>query len=38
MSADFRLLREGIKTVTVLTYDELVTRLRNYKTVLEEFK
>jgi hypothetical protein len=37
MSADFRLLREGIKNVTVLTYDELVTRLRNYITVLEEF-
>jgi hypothetical protein len=34
---DFRLLREGIKNVTILTYDELLTRLRNFISVLEEF-
>jgi hypothetical protein len=37
LKADFRLLREGIKNVTILTYDELFTRLNNYITVLEEF-
>jgi hypothetical protein len=37
LKADFRLLREGIKNVTILTHDELVTRLNNYITVLEEF-
>jgi hypothetical protein len=34
---DFRLLREGIKNVTILTYDELLTRLQNYIAVLREF-
>jgi hypothetical protein len=34
---DFRLLSQGIKAITVLTYDELLTRLRNYIGVLEEF-
>jgi Domain of unknown function (DUF4263) len=34
---DFRLLREGIKNVTILTYDELLTRLQNYIAVLKEF-
>lgn len=34
---DFRLLSQGIKTLTILTYDELLTRLQNYIAVLEEF-
>jgi hypothetical protein len=34
---DFRLLSQGIKNITFLTYDELLTRLRNYISVLEEF-
>ena len=34
---DFRLLSQGIKNVTFLTYDELLTRLQNYIYVLEEF-
>ena len=34
---DFRLLSQGIKNITILTYDELLTRLKNYITVLEEF-
>lgn len=34
---DFRLLREGIKNVTILTYDELLTRVQNYIAVLKEF-
>jgi hypothetical protein len=34
---DFRLLSQGIKSITVLTYDELLTRLTNYIRVLEEF-
>jgi hypothetical protein len=34
---DFRLLSQGIKNVTVVTYDELLTRLQNYIAVLEEF-
>jgi hypothetical protein len=34
---DFRLLSQGIKNVTFLTYDELLTRLQNYISVLEEF-
>lgn len=34
---DFRLLSQGIKAITVLTYDELLTRLNNYIRVLEEF-
>lgn len=34
---DFRLLSQGIKNVTVVTYDELLTRLQNYISVLEEF-
>lgn len=34
---DFRLLSQGIKNITVLTYDELLTRLNNYIRVLEEF-
>jgi hypothetical protein len=35
--ADFRLLSQGIKNITMVTYDELLTRLQNYITVLEEF-
>jgi Domain of unknown function (DUF4263) len=35
--ADFRLLSQGIKSITVLTYDELFTRLSNYIQVLEQF-
>ncbi len=34
---DFRLLSQGIKNLTILTYDELLTRLQNYIAVLEEF-
>jgi hypothetical protein len=34
---DFRLLSQGIKNVTFLTYDELLTRLNNYISVLEDF-
>lgn len=36
-SVDFRLLSQGIKNLTLLTYDELLTRLQNYIAVLEEF-
>jgi hypothetical protein len=35
---DFRLLSHSLKNITVLTYDELLTRLRNYIEVLEEFR
>jgi len=31
---DFRLLNEGLKNVTVTTYDELLTRLQNYIAAL----
>ena len=31
---DFRLLNQGLKNVTVVTYDELLTRLQNYITAL----
>lgn len=34
---DLRLLSQGIKNVTVVTYDELLTRLKNYIAVLETF-
>ena len=34
---DFRLLSQGIKNLTLLTYDELLTRLQNYIAVLEQF-
>jgi hypothetical protein len=34
---DFRLLSQGIKNITFLTYDELLTRLENYIAVLEKF-
>ncbi|HBB89517.1 MAG TPA: hypothetical protein DC047_18080 [Blastocatellia bacterium] len=34
---DFRLLSQGIKNITIVTYDELLTRLQNYIAVLEEF-
>ena len=34
---DFRLLSQGLKNLTLVTYDELLTRLRNYIGVLEEF-
>ncbi|HKS26541.1 MAG TPA: Shedu immune nuclease family protein [Pyrinomonadaceae bacterium] len=34
---DFRLLSQGIKNVTLVTYDEMLTRLQNYISVLEEF-
>lgn len=34
---DFRLLSQGNKNITVLTYDELLTRLKNYIGVLEDF-
>lgn len=34
---DFRLLAQGIKNLTVVTYDELLERLKNFINVLEEF-
>jgi hypothetical protein len=35
---DFRLLSHGLKNVTVITYDELLTRLDNHIKVLEQFQ
>lgn len=35
---DFRLLSQGLKNVSVLTYDELLVRLENYIKVLESYK
>ncbi len=35
---DFRLLSQGLKNIMVVTYDELLTRLKNYIGVLEQFK
>jgi hypothetical protein len=35
---DFRLLSYGLKNVTVITYDELLTRLDNHIKVLEQFQ
>lgn len=34
---DFRLLSQGIKNISLITYDELLTRLKNYIKVLEDF-
>jgi hypothetical protein len=34
---DFRLLSQGLKIWTIVTYDELLTRLKNYTEVLHEF-
>jgi hypothetical protein len=34
---DFRLLSHGLKNVSILTYDELATRLNNYIEVLEQY-
>jgi len=33
---DLRLLSQGLKNITIVTYDEWLTRLRNYIKVLEE--
>jgi len=33
---DFRLLCQSVKNITIVTYDELLTRLRNYIGVLEK--
>jgi len=33
---DLRLLSQGLKSISIVTYDELLTRLRNYIKVLEE--
>jgi len=33
---DLRLLAHGLKSITIVTYDELLTRLNNYIKVLEE--
>ena len=33
---DLRLLSQGLKNITIVTYDELLTRLHNYIKVLEE--
>ena len=35
---DFRLLSQGIKAITVVTYDELLARVRNYINVLEQYR
>ncbi|MHB1330929.1 MAG: Shedu immune nuclease family protein, partial [Minisyncoccota bacterium] len=35
---DFRLLSQGLKNITIVTYDELLVRLQNYIKVLESFK
>lgn len=35
---DFRLLCHALKNITIVTYDELFTRLINYIKVLEEFR
>ena len=35
---DFRLLNQGLKNVTVVTYDELLTRMQNYIAVLTGIK
>lgn len=34
---DLRLLSQGLKNVTIVTYDELLTRLKNYIEVLTRF-
>jgi hypothetical protein len=34
---DFRLLSQGIKSITIVTYDELLARVRNYIHVLAEY-
>jgi hypothetical protein len=36
MSDDFRLLSQGLKNITIVTYDELLVRLQNYISVLTE--
>lgn len=38
ISDDFRLLNQGLKNITVVTYDELLIRLQNYIAVLTELK
>jgi hypothetical protein len=38
MQDDFRLLNEGLKNVTVVPYDELLTRMQNYITALSGMK
>ncbi len=35
---DFRLLSQGLKNITIVTYDELMIRLKNYIKVLESFR
>lgn len=35
---DFRLLSQGIKNITFVTYSDLLSRLLNYIQVLEEFR
>jgi hypothetical protein len=34
---DLRLLSQGLKDITIVTYDELLTRLKNYIEVLKRF-
>lgn len=36
MYDDFRLLSQGLKNISIVTYDELLVRLQNYITVLTE--
>ncbi|PYO42414.1 MAG: hypothetical protein DMD33_09465 [Gemmatimonadetes bacterium] len=35
---DFRLLSQGIKSITIVTYDELLARLKNYISVLRQYE
>lgn len=35
---DFRLVNQGLKNMTVVPYDELLTRLQNYITALTGIK
>ncbi len=35
---DFRLLSQGLKNISIVTYDELLVRLENYTKVLASFK
>lgn len=35
---DFRLLNQGLKNISVVTYDELLVRMQNYIAVLSELK
>lgn len=38
ISDDFRLLNQGLKNITIVTYDELLIRMQNYITALTDLK